>query len=71
MGLFSYHPFFLLTTWSIRFLKIAQINMANNGKGVHWPITWAQWGVILASAPGGPGAIVIASAAVIHPLRNR
>lgn len=52
-------------------LKIAQINITNNGKGVNWPISWAQWGAILAAAPGGPGAIVIAGAAVIHPLRNR
>lgn len=51
-------------------IKIAQINITNNGKGVHWPISWAQWGAILASAPGGPGAIVAAGALVIHPLRN-
>jgi len=51
-------------------IKIAQINIVNNGKGVRWPITWLQWAAIMASIPGGPAAIVAAGAIVIHPLRN-
>ncbi|MFC1535419.1 hypothetical protein ACFL7M_18890 [Thermodesulfobacteriota bacterium] len=44
-------------------LKKVEIQIVDNGKGVHWPITWAQWATILG---GGVSAVML----FIHPLRN-
>jgi len=51
-------------------LKIAEIKIVNNGKGVHWPITWVQWAALLAAVPGGPAAVIAAGLIFIHPVRN-
>jgi len=52
-------------------IKIAQIKITNNGKGVHWPITWApQWAALIAAAPKGPAAVLAAGALFLHPLQN-
>lgn len=52
-------------------IKIAQIKIINNGKGVHWPITWApQWAALIATAPTGPAAVLAEGALFLHPLEN-
>jgi hypothetical protein len=51
-------------------LKAAEIKLVNGGKGVHWPISWLQWGAVIAAIPGGPTAIVAAIVIFIHPIRN-
>lgn len=50
--------------------KIAQIKITDNGKGVHWPISWAQWAVLGGAVPLGPAGVAAAGMAVLHPLRN-
>ncbi|MGB3467948.1 MAG: hypothetical protein WBA74_21865 [Cyclobacteriaceae bacterium] len=52
-------------------LKIAQIKLTDNGKGVHWPISWLQWGALLAAVPTGVAGIVAAGMVFIHPIRNK
>lgn len=52
-------------------LKVAQIKITNNGKGVHWPITWLQWAALLAAVPTGVAGIVAAGMVFIHPVRNK
>ncbi len=52
-------------------LKVAQIKITNNGKGVHWPISWLQWAGLLAAVPTGIAGIVAAGMAFIHPVRNK
>jgi hypothetical protein len=39
-------------------------------KGVHWPISWPQWGTVVAAAPMGPPSILAAIMLFIHPLPN-
>lgn len=51
-------------------LKKAEIEIADNGHGVHWPITWLQWSLLLSAAPLGPPTIITFALAIIHPLRN-
>lgn len=51
-------------------LKVAEIKIVNNGKGVHWPITWLQWAAVLAAVPSGPGGLIAAIMLFIHPVRN-
>lgn len=51
-------------------VKVAQIKITDNGKGVHWPITWLQWGALLAAIPGGPAGIAAAGVLFLHPIRN-
>lgn len=51
-------------------LKVAEIKIVNDGKGVNWPITWLQWGAVAAAVPGGPASIVGAIMVFIHPVRN-
>lgn len=50
--------------------KIAEIKIFDKGKGVHWPITWIQWGQLLSAVPIGPAGIIATAMAFIHPLRN-
>lgn len=50
--------------------KVAQIKITDNGSGVHWPITWLQWGALVAAAPGGPASIAAAGMVFVHPVRN-
>lgn len=50
--------------------KIAQIKITDNGKGVHWPISWPQWAVLVAALPGGPASVLAAGMVFLHPLRN-
>jgi hypothetical protein len=50
--------------------KIAEIKIINKGKGVHWPISWLQWGILLAAVPTGPVGIVGAGLVFVHPLRR-
>ncbi len=52
-------------------VKIAQMRIVNNGKGVHFPITWLQWAALVAALPGGPAAILAAGAVLLHPIPNR
>jgi hypothetical protein len=51
-------------------LKIIQIKLTDHGKGVHWPITWAQWAAAVVAAPMGPAGIVAAILVFIHPVAN-
>lgn len=51
-------------------VKIVQIKLTDKGKGVHWPITWIQWAGVVAAVPAGPGGVVAALIAFIHPIRN-
>lgn len=44
-------------------LKRWQVKLVNKGKGVHWPVTWAQWVVLV---PGGVGGAML----WLHPVRN-
>jgi hypothetical protein len=53
---------------AIIILKNAEIALANNGKGVFFPISWLQWAPILALFPGSPPSLA-AAAILIHPLR--
>jgi len=50
--------------------KVFEIKVIDNGKGVHWPISWPQWAALIGSAPAGPTAIVAVAMVVLHPLRN-
>lgn len=51
-------------------LKVAELKIVDNGKGVHIPITWPQWGTLLVGVPAGVAGIVAALLLFIHPLRN-
>lgn len=51
-------------------LKIAEIKIVDNGSGVHWPISWLQWAILLAAVPTGPAGVLAAGAVFVHPLRN-
>ncbi len=51
-------------------LKAAEIKIVDNGKGVHFPVTWLQWAPVIASIPTGPAGIVAAIMVFIHPVRN-
>lgn len=51
--------------------KVAEIKIIDDGKGVHWPITWIQWAALAAAVPTGPAGIVAAGMAFIHPVRNK
>jgi hypothetical protein len=50
--------------------KTAEVKIVDNGKGVHWPISWPQWAALIAALPMGVAGIVAAGMAFIHPLRN-
>jgi hypothetical protein len=46
-------------------LKAFEIKIANNGKGVHWPVTWPQQ--VYISQSGDPiGSVIL----FLHPFRN-
>ncbi len=47
--------------------KTAQIKMVHNHNGVYRPITWLQWGAVLAAAPGSLSTAIMA---FIHPVRR-
>ena len=51
-------------------LKVAEIKIINNGKGVHFPVTWLQLAPVLLAVPTGPSGIVVAIMVFIHPVRN-
>jgi len=51
-------------------LKTAELKIVNNGKGVHFPVTWPQWGTLLVALPAGVAGIIAALLLFIHPLRN-
>lgn len=51
-------------------LKVAQIKITDNGKGVHWPVSWPQWAALLAALPTGPAGIAAAGVVFFHPVRN-
>lgn len=50
--------------------KREQIKFVNKGKGVYFPITWAQWGGLLSQAFGGVTALVAAILVLVHPFSN-
>jgi hypothetical protein len=51
--------------------KALEIKLADrHDKGVHWPISWPQWGTVIAAAPTGPSGILVAILTFIHPLPN-
>jgi len=50
--------------------KVAQIKITDNGKGVHWPISWLQWAALVAAAPTGPASVLAAGMVFLHPLWN-
>lgn len=51
-------------------LKVAEIKIVNNGNGVHWPVSWPQLGLVVASVSMGPLSVLAAVLAFIHPGRN-
>jgi len=51
-------------------IKIAELQIINNGSGVHWPISWVQMGPLLMSTAGGPTALTAAILVFLHPIRN-
>jgi hypothetical protein len=52
-------------------LKKAEIELVDDGKGVHWPMTWPQWSDLVAGAgAGGPNGVQTAAMLHVHPLRN-
>jgi hypothetical protein len=51
-------------------VKKTEIKIVDNGEGVHWPISWLQWLVLLNYVPMGPAGIVAAGMVIIHPVRN-
>lgn len=51
-------------------LKVAEIKVVDNGKGVHFPVTWLQLAAVTAALPAGPAGIIVAIMAFIHPVRN-
>ncbi|MEL6718537.1 MAG: hypothetical protein AAFP82_07460, partial [Bacteroidota bacterium] len=56
---------------TIAILKIVQIRLVNNGKGVNWPISWFQWAALMAAVPSRPAGIATAGAVFFHPSRNK
>jgi hypothetical protein len=50
--------------------KTLQMRLTDKGNGVHWPITWLQWGTLILAAPGGPPAVLAALLLFFHPLPN-
>lgn len=51
--------------------KVLEIRlMDTNHTGVHWPVTWPQWGIAALSAPGGPATFAAAAMVWFHPLPN-
>jgi hypothetical protein len=50
-------------------LKATEIKLIDGGKGVYWPITWPQWGLVLVNATMPP-MLVTTIATFIHPLPN-
>jgi hypothetical protein len=51
--------------------KALEIKLADrHDKGVHWPISWPQWGTVIADVPMGPSGILAAILIFIHPLPN-
>lgn len=56
---------------TIAILKIVQIRLVNNGKGVNWPISWFQWAALMAAVPSGPAGIATAGVVFFHPSRNK
>jgi hypothetical protein len=51
-------------------LKIVQIKFTDQGQGVYWPVSWIQWGGVIAAVPAGPGGVVAALIVFIHPIPN-
>ena len=51
-------------------LKIVQIKFTDEGQGVYWPVSWIQWGGVIAAVPAGPGGVVAALIVFIHPIAN-
>ena len=51
-------------------LKIVQIKLTDQGKGVHWPISWLQWAGVAAAIPGGVATVVAAILVFFHPVPN-
>lgn len=50
--------------------KVAEIEIVDNGSGVHWPISWPQWAGLIASVPAGPVAMAASANLFLHPVRN-
>jgi hypothetical protein len=51
--------------------KAGEMRLADrHEKGVHWPISWPQWGTVVAAVPMGPPSILVAILVFIHPLSN-
>ncbi|CUS05971.1 protein of unknown function [Candidatus Promineifilum breve] len=49
--------------------KVFEIKLVDNGNGVHWPITWPQLGLLLASTGGGIPGVVLGMMGWLHPFR--
>jgi|GEM_PF-2893605 len=49
-------------------LKALIIKIANNGNGVHWPITWLQWAALI--LPPTPDQVFLKASLIVIPFRN-
>jgi hypothetical protein len=51
--------------------KVVEIRLMDlSHTGVHWPITWPQWALLLASLGAGPVGLAAAAGAFVHPFPN-
>ena len=71
MGVGSVIATVLGTVFALCFIeKSWQMKVTNKGKGVHWPISWIQWSMIICAVPAGPIAIALNAALYFHPVAN-
>lgn len=54
---------------AILVLKYVELRIVDNGKGVHWPITWLQWAALILP-PWDVASLTVKGAVLIHPVRN-
>lgn len=54
---------------AISLLKYAELRIVDNGKGVHWPITWLQWAALILP-PWDIASLTVKGAVLVHTLRN-
>ena len=49
--------------------KTFELKVVDNGNGISFPVSWAQWALIVGAAPPSPPSIAVAMG-VIHPIRQ-
>lgn len=50
--------------------KVAQVKLVNKGRGVHFPISWVQWGLLASSTATGPSGVLATGVVFVHPAAN-